>query len=195
MSRYRRTHRCRQRACLRSFWQCERAAAMMEFAFALPLLSLLALGGSEVFYYLRTVARMEKTVSNVGTILAQMTRVSEEDVERLFVQAEEVMGEKGGHRHRMRMRIRQYGCDERSCAFHWWREGAGEGKIAEGKYHALPSALQVQPKEHLVHVKLWLEYQPLISQVVGIGGQVLEREGYYRTSNDYPLDKVLEVKR
>ena len=174
----------------------EEGAAIIEFALALPLLVLLALGSAELFHYLRTIQQMEKTVQMTGGIVAQMTRVSEEDFDMVFNVAAQLLARKPEQLKDQQMRIRQYGCrKDGPCDFNWWRDGAGTLDIDDSSTEPFPSHVQLLADESLVHVILWLRYRPLIGRAVGFGSVRLKREAFFKTSKDYPLNDIIDYKR
>lgn len=73
---------------LRQFWRDDRGLAVMEFAFALPVLVLILLGCFDAARFVLINQKMARVASQSADLVAQLDVVTEAEVDDLFVAAE-----------------------------------------------------------------------------------------------------------
>ena len=163
-----------------------RGVALIEFAFAAPILMLLFVGGyqlSDAFFAYRKVTLATRTISDLTT---RFTKVSDEDLDTILNASQQVMAPYKPSA--ATMTVSQINIDKDGNSTVDWSRGKNMSGLTKNAAFTLPAAIK-QPNTSLIVSQITYTYRPVIAS--GTLGTIPLKEQMImspRASATIPLD-------
>jgi len=174
---------------LRQFWRDDRGLAVMEFAFALPVLVTILLGCFDAARFVLINQKMSRVASQSADLVAQLDVVTEAEIDDLFIAAESTaepfpLDTEG--KVVISSIFRPYSPADAVPSIVWQRETA-LGLLAtshlgpEGQSSpTLPEGFSLRNGENVIVAEVFFDYQPVFF------GTVFPERVIYHTSYNRP---------
>jgi TadE-like protein len=181
---------------LRRFRRDDQGLAVMEFAFALPVLVMILLGCFDAARFVLINQKMSRVASQSADLVAQLDVVTEAEIDDLFVAADATaepfpLGTEG--KVIISSVFRPYSPSGAAPTIVWQRE-TPEGLLAtshlgpEGQSSpSLPEGFSLRSGENAIIAEVFYDYQPVFF------GTVFEERVLYHTSYNRPRLQNLNV--
>ncbi|WP_375422614.1 TadE/TadG family type IV pilus assembly protein [uncultured Sphingomonas sp.] len=148
---------------LARFRDDERGVALIEFAFAVPILTLLFVGGyqlSDALFAYRKVTLATRTISD---LTSRFTKVSDVDLDIILNASQQVMSPYSPSA--AAMTVSQIDIDAGGKSTVSWSRGKNTSKLATNSVFDLPAAMK-QPNTSLIVSQIVYTYRPGIASNV-----------------------------
>lgn len=142
-----------------------RGVALIEFAFAVPILTLMFVGGyqlSDALFAYRKVTLATRTITDLTT---RYTKVSDADLDMILNASQQVMSPYQPSA--AKMTVSQIDIDDKGKSTVAWSQGKNTPKLAPGSTFVLPDAIK-QNNTSLIVSQITYTYTPgIASSVLG----------------------------
>lgn len=162
-----------------------RGSVAAEFAMAMPVMILIALGGTEIARYVLLSQKLARTAVTMADLVSQAETLTESDVTQLFAAVTPVMEPftVGSNEVVIVSSIAATGGNPPTVA--WQRTGGGtlSGEASkfgsEGAAATLPSGFVVRDGESVIVAEVYYDYAPMFTAGV-VGEQMLYHRAMFR---------------
>lgn len=148
-------------------WHCRRGVAIVEFAYVLPVLLLIALGGVEVSRYVLLNQKLDKAAVATSDLVAQATTLTESDLSMIFLATPYVMQPfDAATNGRIVVSAVTYSTAN-GARVAWQRTNPGTLSVTsqignEGGYATLPTGFTMSNGEVAIFAEAFYTYQPVL---------------------------------
>lgn len=160
------------------------ANVTIEFAFALPVLILLAMGGFEMTRYIIIQQKLSKTVNTMGNLVARSPSLNESDITNMYAAVEHLMDPypMGARGVVILSSVSNNGTNTR---VRWQRKGGGtysaNSQIGNGANAtaSLPAGFTLDTNEDTIVSEIYYDYSPLVAPNV-VASRVIYKVKFYK---------------
>lgn len=169
----------------RRLWRSTRGSIAAETAFILPILILMALGGTEIARYVLLHQKLNRVVATMSDLVSQGKTISEDEINALFAAVDPVMSPFSVGDDGVVIVSSITDTPGNPARVVWQRCGGGSltGQSsefgAEGAIATLPSGFVVRPGEGVIVAEVIYHYTPLISAGL-VGSQTIYHRALFR---------------
>ena len=141
-----------------------RGVSAIEFAFALPFLLLLYLGGYQVSDAISAYRKVTVTTRTVADLATQYTEVKDQDLDQILAASQQVMAPY--QLANAAITVTQVSVDNSGNAKVSWSRGLNATALAQDSAYTLPSQVK-QNNTSLIVATVNYNYVPLVSKMMG----------------------------
>lgn len=165
--------------------RARRGSVVVEFAMAIPVLIVIALGGTEIARYTLLHQKLARTAVTMADLVSQAETLSQSDLTQLFASVGPVMDPFTMGTRGVVIVSEISASDGNPPRIDWQRTGGGTlagetSKLgSESAYANLPSGFVVRDGESVIVAEVYYDYSPLFSDGL-LGNQVLYHRAMFR---------------